>query len=157
MRPEAFDADIARDIASAMKAMDGALMPILHALMDRFGHVPPEAVPVLADVLNLSRAEIHGVVSFYHDFRDAPAGRHVVKVCRAEACQAVGGRATEARAQTRLKTAFGATSADRRYTLEPIYCFGNCACGPSVMIDGKLHARVSPERFDKLIEAAERA
>lgn len=157
MRPEVFDADIARDIASTMKAMDGALMPILHALMERFGHVPPEAVPVLADVLNLSRAEVHGVISFYHDFRSTPAGRHVVRVCRAEACQAVGGRATEARAATRLKAAFGETSADRRYTLEPVYCFGNCACGPSVMIDGKLHARVSPERFDQLIDAAERA
>lgn len=150
-----WDAEAGREIVRARKHLDGALLPILHALQDHFGYVDAAAVPVIADELNLSRAEVHGVVTFYHDFRDHAPGRHVVKVCRAEACQSVGGRESEARAKQRLRTDFHATSADGRYTLEPVYCFGNCACAPAAMIDGKLHGRVTAERFDQLIDALE--
>jgi formate dehydrogenase subunit gamma len=117
--------------------------------------VDAAAVPVIADELNLSRAEVHGVISFYHDFRKHAPGQHIVKICRAEACQSVGGRASEEHAQQRLNTGFHETSADGRYTLEPVYCLGNCACAPSAMIDGKLHGRVTPKRFDQLIDALE--
>jgi len=150
-----WDAETGRGIIRAHKHLDGALLPILHALQDHFGYVDPAAVPVIADELNLSRAEVHGVISFYHDFRDHAPGRHVVKICRAEACQSMGGRASEARAKERLHTDFHATSTDGRYTLEPVYCFGNCACAPAAMIDGKLHGRVTPKRFDQLIDALE--
>lgn len=149
-----WDAISARRIVADRKHLDGALMPILHALQEHFGYVDAAAVPVIADELNLSRAEVHGVLSFYHDFRKAAPGRHVVKVCRAESCQAVGGRELEERAKRRLKTEFGQTSADKRFTLDAIYCFGNCACSPAVMIDGKLHGKVTPEKFDALIDAA---
>ncbi len=144
-----------RDIVRAHKQLDGALLPILHALQEHFGYVDPESVPVIADELNLSRAEVHGVITFYHDFRDHAPGRHVVKICRAEACQSMGGRDSEAHAKRRLNADFHATSADGRYTLEPVYCLGNCACAPSAMIDGKLHGRVTPKRFDQLIDALE--
>ena len=149
-----WDAPSARRIVADLKHMEGALMPILHALQEHFGYVDAAAVPVIADELNLSRAEVHGVISFYHDFRKETPGRHVVKVCRAESCQAVGGRDLEERAKRRLKIEFGKTSADQRFTLDAIYCFGNCACSPAVMIDGKLHGKVTPEKFDALIDAA---
>jgi len=150
-----WDAETGRDIVRAHKQLDGALLPILHALQDQFGYVDAAAVPVIADELNLSRAEVHGVITFYHDFRNHAPGRHVVKICRAEACQSVGGRDSEAHAKARLNAHFHATSADGRYTLEPVYCLGNCACAPSAMIDGKLHGRVTPQRFDQLIDALE--
>ncbi|MBL9033367.1 MAG: formate dehydrogenase subunit gamma [Rhodospirillaceae bacterium] len=150
-----WDAESGRQIVRAHKHLDGALLPILHALQDHFGYVDSAAVPVIADELNLSRAEVHGVVTFYHDFRDHAPGRHVVKICRAEACQSVGGRESEAHAKQRLHADFHETSADGRYTLEPVYCFGNCACAPAAMIDGKLHGRVTPQRFDQLIDALE--
>ncbi len=149
-----WDAPSAQRIVADLKHLDGALLPILHALQEHFGYVDAAAVPVIAEELNLSRAEVHGVISFYHDFRTAAPGRHVVKVCRAESCQAVGGRDLEERAKRRLKTEFGQTSADKRYSLEAIYCFGNCACSPAVMIDGRLHGKVTPEKFDALIDAA---
>ena len=155
MSAENWDAESGRDIVRAHKHLDGALLPILHALQDHFGYVDAAAVPVIADELNLSRAEVHGVVTFYHDFRDHAPGEHVVKICRAEACQSVGGRESEARAKQRLRTDFHETSADGRYTLEPVYCFGNCACAPAAMIDGRLHGRVTPQRFDQLIDALE--
>lgn len=131
--------------------MDGALLPILRALNDAFGYVDASAVPVIAEELNLSRAEIHGVLSFYHDFRKEPAGRHVVRICRAEACQSMDGRKLEDHIRRRFDLELGATSADRRYTLEAVYCLGLCACAPAVMLDGAIHGRVTPERFDTLI------
>lgn len=146
-----WDNDAARGIVQERKTMDGALLPILHALNDAFGYVDASAVPVIAEELNLSRAEVHGVVSFYHDFRKEPAGRHVVKVCRAEACQSMDGRTLEEHVRRRLDVEFGATSPDRRYTLEAVYCLGLCACAPAVMVDGSLHGRVTPERFDALV------
>jgi len=150
-----WDAETGRDIVRAHKHLDGALLPILRALQEQFGYVDKAAVPVIADELNLSRAEVHGVITFYHDFRNHAPGRHVVKICRAEACQSMGGRESEAHAKARLHADFHETSADGRYTLEPVYCLGNCACAPSAMIDGKLHGRVTPKRFDQLIDALE--
>ena len=150
-----WDEETGRGIIRALRGVEGALLPILHAIQDEFGYVDAAAVPVIADELNLSRAEVHGVMSFYHDFRKHAPGQHIIKVCRAEACQSVGGRASEAHAQERLNTGFHETSADGRYTLEPVYCLGNCACAPSAMIDGKLHGRVTPKRFDQLIDALE--
>ena len=154
MAPSApFDPDIAREVIAGLKHLPGATLPILHALQDRFGYVDAAAVPLIADALNLSRAEIHGVVSFYHDFRDAPAGAHVVKLCRAEACQSMGCRELERHAEARLGVAMGGTRADGRATLEAVYCLGNCALSPAVMIDGKLYGRVDAARFDALIDA----
>lgn len=146
-----WDRDAARGIVQEHRNLEGALLPILHALNEHFGYVDAEAVPIIADELNLSRAEVHGVISFYHDFRKEPAGRHVVKVCRAEACQSMDGRTLEAHVAKCLKAEFGATSADRNFTLEAVYCLGLCACSPALMVDGELHARVTPARFDAII------
>lgn len=147
---KSWDAKAALSIVQQKKSLDGALMPILHALNDEFGYVDASAVPVIADELNLSRAEVHGVLTFYHDFRKEPAGRHVVKVCRAEACQSVAGRDLEEHIKRHLKVELGETTADKRITFEAVYCLGLCACAPSMMVDGKLHGRVTPAKFDKI-------
>ncbi len=149
------DRAVVREIVAAMAAMPGALLPILHEVQHRLGYVPADCVAEIARGLNLSRAEVHGVISFYHHFRTAPAGRHVVQVCRAEACQAVGARALEAHMQKSLAIETGATTADGKVTLEPVYCLGNCACGPSVQLDDRIYARVTPERFDALMAGLE--
>lgn len=139
---------VIKRIVTEKQQLPGALMPILHEMQHALGHIPPEAVPLIAQALNLSRAEVHGVVTYYHHFRQTPAGRHVVRVCCAEACQAVGGEALAEHARARL--------AGSDLTLEPVYCLGLCACGPSVQIDETtLHARVTPEKFDALIAALE--
>lgn len=130
-----------------------ALIEVLHDVQDAFGYVPPDVVPEIASRLNLSRAEVHGVVSFYDDFSSGQQGRHTVVVCRAEACQARGGWQLEAHAQQRLGVEFGGTTADGAVTLKGVYCLGNCALGPSTRIDGTLCAGVSPGRFDELVEA----
>jgi formate dehydrogenase subunit gamma len=135
----------------------GALLPVLHAVQDRIGYVPPEAVPVIAKALNLSRAEVHGVISFYHHFRTSPAGRHVVRICLAEACQAMGANALRDHVKSSLGVAFHETTADGAISLEPVYCLGNCACSPSVMVDDDLHGRVSPQRFDAIVCALREA
>lgn len=132
---------------------EGPLMPILHEVQDTFGYVPREALPVIAKALNLSRAEVYGVVSFYHDFREAPAGRRVLKLCRAEACQSMGCEALVARAEAALGTACGGTSADG-VTLEAVYCLGLCATSPSAMLDGRPVARLDAGRLDALIAEA---
>lgn len=147
----AWDPTKANQLIAERRALPGALLPILHALNDTFGYVDDTAVPVIAKELNLSRAEVHGVISFYHDFRRHPPGRHVVRVCRAEACQSMGCNALVAHVKQKLGADFHETSANGRFTLEPVYCFGNCACAPAVMIDGELHGRVTPERFDELV------
>ncbi len=134
---------------------EGALLPILHAIQAENGHVPADAVPLIADRLNLSRAEVHGVISYYHHFRQAPAGQHVVQLCRAEACQARGAEALAAHAKQALGIDFHQTTADGRVTLEPVYCLGQCACGPAMMVDDDVHAQVSPQRFDALLAAAD--
>jgi formate dehydrogenase subunit gamma len=137
---------------AALANLPGALLPVLHAVQHALGFVPPAAVPLIAERLNLSRAEVHGVASFYPDFHYEPRGRHVVQVCRAEACQAVGSRALEAHATKALGCGMHATTADGAVTLEPVYCLGNCACGPSVRIGDDVHGRVDAARFDALIE-----
>ena len=142
-----------REIVAAMQDMPGGLLPILHEIQHALGYVPEDCVPIIAEGLNLSRAEVHGVISFYHHFRSVPAGRHVVQICRAEACQAVGARGLEAHVQTSLDVKMGETTADGNLTVEPVYCLGNCACGPSVQIGENVHARVTPERFDELMAA----
>lgn len=130
----------------------GALLPILHAVQDALGCVPPDAVPLIAHALNRSRAEVHGVLSFYPDFRSTPRGRHCVRICRAEACQARGSRALEAHAKARLGIDYGQTRDDGAITLEAVYCLGNCACGPSVLVDADdLRGRVTPAAFDALL------
>lgn len=141
-----------RELIAEHAGREAPLLPILHAVQHAFGCVPEAAVPVIAEALNLSRAEVHGVVTFYHDFRRGPAGRHVVKMCRAEACQAMGGERLVALAENRLGTACGGTSADGRVTLEPIYCLGLCATAPSAMIDGKLVGRLDETKLDSLLK-----
>lgn len=138
-------------IVGRLKHLPGALLPILHDIQDTLGYVPAEAVPIVAAGLNLSRAEVHGVMGFYHDFHTAPRGRHRVQICRAEACQAVGARELEQHALAKLGIGFGETSADGNLSLEPVYCFGNCACGPTVQIDDELHGLVTPLKFDDLL------
>ena len=140
-----------RAVIAACSTMQGPLLPVLHGVQDALGYVPPSAIPLIAAELNLSRAEVHGVVSFYHHFRSAPPGRHVVQLCRAEACQAAGAVELERHAKARLGVDFGGTTADGRYTLLPVYCLGNCACGPSLMIDEELRGRVDAEAFDALL------
>jgi formate dehydrogenase subunit gamma len=134
-----------------LKLLPGALLPILHGVQDGLGYVPKDAVPLIAQALNITRAEVHGVISFYHYFRSEKPGRHVVELCRAEACQAVGAVALEAHAKRSLGVDFHGTTADGAVTLEPVYCLGNCALGPAIKIGSRLQARVTPERFDALM------
>jgi formate dehydrogenase subunit gamma len=141
-------------ILTPYRNLAGALLPVLHAIQKALGCVPAAAVPQIAHALNLSRAEVHGVISFYHYFRQRPAGRHTIYICRAEACQAMGARTLEAHAKKKLGIEFHATTADGAFTLEPVYCLGNCACSPSVLIDDELHGRVDTQRFDELLEEA---
>ncbi len=155
-REKAWDTEVAESRIREHLHLDGALLPILHALQEEFGYVDEAAEPLIAAALNRSRAEIHGVVTFYHDFRRAPAGRHVLKLCRAEACQAAGGDALVERAQARLGIALGETAADGRVTLEPVYCLGLCAVAPSAMIDGRVVGRLDEKRLDALVAEAER-
>ncbi|HSG03126.1 MAG TPA: formate dehydrogenase subunit gamma [Marinobacterium sp.] len=133
-------------------AKPGALLPILHDIQDTLGYIPPSAVPQIATALNQSNAEIHGVISFYHQFRTHPVGKHNVEICRAEACQAMGSRSLEAHAKRALGVDYHQTTTDGAIYLEPVYCLGNCACSPSVRIGDRVHARVTPERFDALMD-----
>jgi formate dehydrogenase subunit gamma len=148
-----FDADISR-IARELKDKPGALLPILHRIQEELGYVPSEAVPVLATELNLTRAEVHGVVTFYHDFRSSPPGRHIIRICQAESCQATGSDALSAHARERLGIGFHGTTADAAFTLEPVYCLGNCACSPAIMVDGEVFGRVTPARFGEIVDEA---
>lgn len=136
-------------------ALEGPLMPILHAIQHAFGHVPEEAIPVVARELNLSRAEVHGVVTFYHDFRRELPGKHVLKLCRAEACQSMGCERLVERAEERLGIGCGDTSADGRVTLEAVYCLGLCATAPSAMLDGRVVGRLNSNRLDQLLKEAQ--
>ena len=149
--------EIVEAAVSAHRARIGALLPVLHEIQGKLGHVPPDAVPMIAAALNLSRAEVHGVMSFYHDFRTEPAGEHTVHLCRAEACQAMGARELERHVCERLGIGFGETTANGMFSLEPVYCLGNCACPPSLRIDDEIHARVSAKKFDELISRLEAA
>ena len=149
----AFDLEVIKAIISKSKAVPGAMLPILHEIQDAAGYIPPDAVPLIAEALNLSRAEVHGVITYYHHFRQQPAARHVLKLCRAEACQSVGAAALAAHARSTLGCDFHENSADGVFTLEPVFCLGMCACGPSLMVnDAVVHARMSSGKFDALLQ-----
>ena len=137
-------------LAGALGEQRGGLLPLLHAVQDEIGFIPDACVPLIAAALNISRAEVHGVITFYHDFRRAPAGRHIVKLCRAESCQARGGGAVEALAQQRLGVAMGATRSDGAVSLEPVYCLGLCAIGPSALVDGRPVARIDAGAIERI-------
>ena len=141
-------------IVESLRDRRGALLPILHAIQGELGYIPEETVPVVADALNLTRAEVHGVVTFYHDFRSKKTGRRVVKICQAESCQALGSAAITASAKAHMGIDFEETTEDEAFTLRKAFCLGNCARSPSVMIDGEVHGRVTPESVVELIEAA---
>lgn len=133
-------------------ALEGPLLPILHDVQGEFGFVPQAALKLIADKLNLSRAEVHGVMSFYHDFREEPAGRHVLKLCRAEACQSMGGDRVAESAQAKLGLDWSETASDGSVTLEAVYCLGLCACAPAAMLDGRVIGRLDEERLDRIVE-----
>jgi formate dehydrogenase subunit gamma len=153
---EPWDAARGAEIIAEHDRREGATLVILHALQEAFGYVPEPAIPMIATALSLSRAEVHGVFTFYHDFRREPAGRHVLKLCRAEACQAAGGDALAARAEAKLGIALGHTTADSRVTLEPIHCLGLCATAPSAMLDGRVVGRLNEARIDALVAEVQR-
>ncbi len=129
-------------------------MPMLHAVQEEYGYIPDNTVPLFADLLNLGRAEVHGVVTFYHDFRAKPAGRHVLKICRSEACQSMGGNAVSEAALAKLGLDWHETTADGALTVEPVYCLGMCACAPAAMLDGKVVGRLDAAKIDKLLQEA---
>ena len=139
-------------IIADLKDKPGALLPILHGIQDQLGYIPPEAVPVIAKELNLTRAEVHGVISFYHHFRSEAPGRHVMQICQAESCQAMGSVALTASVKKHLGIDFHQTTRDKAFTLEPVYCLGNCALSPAMMIDGDLYGRVTPESVHRVVE-----
>lgn len=134
--------------------LEGPLLPILHALQARYGCIPGGADAEIASALNITKAEVHGVVSFYHDFREVPAGRHVVKICRAEACKSVGGDALAEATLSKLGLEWHGTTANGAVTIEPVYCLGLCACGPAVIVDDKVVGRVTPARMDAILQEA---
>ena len=139
------------------KHLPGALLPILHGIQDALGYVPREAIAQIAQALNLSRAEIHGVVSFYHHFRTSPPGRHTVYLCRAESCQSMGANQLVEHVKAKLGVDFHGTTQDGAFTLEPVYCLGNCACSPAMMIDEQVYGRVTPERFEEVVRQVKEA
>lgn len=139
-----------------LEKMPGALLPVLHALQEEFGYVDNAAIPLVAEALNISQAEVHGVISFYHDFRRTAPGRHVLRICRAEACQSMGSDALVGHVEKRLGIKMGETTADRSISLQPVYCLGNCALSPSVMLDDQPYGRVSAQVADVLVEDARR-
>ena len=146
-------ADRTGAIIEDLKGLEGPLLPILHGLQEEFGYVPQESLPVIAQALNISKAEVHGVVTFYHDYRAHPAGRHVLKLCQAEACQSMGSDAIAAQVKQRLGINFHETARDGSVTLEPVYCLGLCACAPSAMLDGEVIGRLDAEKLDDIVEA----
>ena len=138
-------------IVDRLKDTPGALLPVLHAVQDALGYIPPESVPIVADRMNVSRAEVHGVISFYHYFRQTRPGRHTVYVCRAESCQSMNSKALEHHARRQLGVDFHETTSDGEFSLEPVYCLGNCALSPAMMVDGHVYGRVTPQRFDSVV------
>lgn len=155
MHEQALSAEHAQVVERALAAhrsRPGALIEILHAIQDAIGFVPPATLSPVAQALNLSRAEVHGVVTFYHHFRTTPPGRHLVQLCRAESCQAMGAQHLEENVRARLNVDYHETTGDGAVTLEPVYCLGNCALSPAVTIDGQLYGRVTPEKFEQLLQ-----
>lgn len=153
---ERWDAALAGEIVAAHRGMEGAALPILHALQEEFGYVPKQSEALIADALNVSRAEIHGVISFYHDFRRTAPGRHVLKLCRAEACQSVGAVEMADRLLQRLGIGWGGTTVDGSLTIEPVFCLGLCACGPNALLDGEPLARLDDQALMDVTEEARR-
>jgi formate dehydrogenase subunit gamma len=154
-RYEPWSDERASDIIAQYRHLPGATLPILHALQETFGCVPEAAVPLVAEALNLSRAEIHGTVTFYHDFRKEPPGRRVLKLCRAESCQAAGGDALAARAEQKLGVSLGETTLDARVTLEPVYCLGLCHSSPAAMLDKHVYGMLDEAKLDALVKEAQ--
>ena len=152
---ESWNKERAAAIIAANREMEGATIPILHAMQATFGYVPEACVPMIAEALNLTRAEVHGTLTFYHDFRREPAGKRVLKLCRAEACQAAGGDHLAEHAEKRLGVKIGETTPDRRVTLEPIYCLGLCSVAPSAMLDNRIVGRLDESRLDSLLKEAQ--
>lgn len=146
-----FDPAAVEAIAARLRERPGALMLILHELQDRFGYIPHDSVPIIAHTLNITRAEVHGVATFYHDFRRQPPGRNVIRLCRAESCQAMGAAALADHVRGRLGVDFGETTADGAFTLDAVYCLGNCGCSPAMMLNDDPHGRVSAARFDEVL------
>ncbi len=146
--------EIARDVIARHLTQEGAALPILHGLQQEFGYLPEETLPLVAEALNVSRAEIYGVATFYHDFHLEPRGRHVIALCRAEACQSRGGDALAERAKAQLGVNWGETTRDGRVTLEQTFCLGLCACAPSAMVDGKIVGRLTTEKLDAIVAGA---
>lgn len=153
----AWDAERARSIIDDHRSLRGALLPILHAIQQEFGYIDSAATPLLADSLNLSQAEIHGVISFYHEFRHTRPGRHIIRICVAEACQARGSETLVDNLTAKLGIGLGETSADGTFTLEAIYCLGNCALGPSALVDDRLIGRLTPARLDTILTLGKEA
>lgn len=156
MESRSMDAEIAsrtEAIVGRLKPLEGPLLPILHDVQKEFGYVPKAALPVIANGLNLSRAEVHGVVSFYHDYREEPAGRHVIKMCRAEACQSMGGDELGEQLLGLLGVDWHGTSGDGAVTIEPVYCLGLCACAPAAMVDGQVIGRLDEKMVTELARA----
>ncbi len=148
---ESTTTETVQSIIAELKDKPGALLPILHGIQDALGYIPADSVPAIAGGLNLSRAEVHGVISFYHYFRDTPTGKHTVHLCRAESCQSMGSNALEAHVKTTLGIDYHETTADGQFSLEPVYCLGNCACSPAMQIGDEIYGRVSAESFDAII------
>lgn len=138
-------------VVNELRGLEGPLLPILHGIQAEFGYVPRESLPVIAEALNLSRAEVYGVVTFYHDYRSKPAGRHVLKLCQAEACQSMGSDRVAAQVKQALGIDFHETSKDGAVTLEPIYCLGLCACAPSAMLDGEVIGRLDADKIAEIV------
>jgi len=146
-----WDKNAVAEVIEELKEIPGALLPILHGIQDKLGYIPPESVPMIASALNLSRAEVHGVITFYHYFRETPPGKHTIHLCRAESCQSMNAKGLETHAKAKLGIEFHETTADGAFSLEPVYCLGNCACSPAIAIDDEVYGRVSPERFDEIL------
>jgi formate dehydrogenase subunit gamma len=141
-------------IVRELKSKPGALLPILHGIQEELGYIPEDAIPLIASEMNLTRAEVHGVITFYHDFRSHPPGRHIIRICQAESCQAAGSEALTDYARKRLGIGFHQTTEDSSCSLEPVYCLGNCALSPSIMVDKEVFGRVTEERFDEILSEA---
>lgn len=147
-----WDPQAVQEVIASLQHKPGALLPILHAIQNSQGYIPAESLPMIATALHQTRAEIHGVITFYHHFRMTPPGRHSLEVCRAEACQARGSRALEAHVKAKLGIDYHNTTTDREFSLEPVYCLGNCACGPSIRVGDDIVGRVTPDKFDQLVD-----
>lgn len=144
-----------QQIITSQKDRPGALLPILHGIQDALGYIPDDTVAAIAQALSLSRAEVHGVISFYHYFRNTPPGRHTIHLCRAESCQAMGAHALETHVKSKLGIDFHETTADGRFSLEPVYCLGNCACSPAMQVGHDIYGRVTTETFDGIVNELE--